>query len=387
MSGSAPRPGRGEWPPRRWGGPPPWWPQNQPWPPRGGDDGWRRGAGARIARRIGCALGLALLVVVGVLIGLVWLVLSAIGVVGSAPFGRLFSALALVVGVIAFVIAALVLRRVAGPATSLVTAAQSIEAGDYSARVQVRGPRQLRSLARAFNAMSGRLEAEEARRQSVVADVAHELRTPLTVIRGQAEAIMDGVYPPAPDTMKPILAATDTLETLIDDLRTLALAETGSLRLRREPTDLALLVHDTLTGFRGAAAEQGVTLTAAITAPATVVDADPVRIGGVLRNLVTNALRHTARGGTIRVAVTGNAGGTLHVLVSDDGEGIPPDLLPRVFDRFVKGPRSPGSGLGLAIVRDIVEAHGGTVTARNNPERGTTLEVTLPPEAPVDEVR
>ena len=333
-------------------------------------------------------LGVLLLIAIGALVGLVWLVLNAIGVVGTAPFGRLFSALALVIGVVALVGAGMALRRVAGPATSLVAAAQRIEAGDYSARVPVRGPRQLRSLARAFNAMSGRLEAEEARRQSVVADVAHELRTPLTVIRGQAEAIIDGVYPLAADALKPIVAATDTLETLIEDLRTLALAETGSLQLRREPTDVAHLVTDTLSGFRGAAAEQGVRLTADVSTPAATIDGDPVRLGSVVRNLVTNALRHTRRGGTITVVVSGEGGGAdagaVRVLVSDDGEGIPDDLLPRVFDRFVKGPGSPGSGLGLAIVRDIVEAHGGSVTARNNPQRGATFEVRLPVAAPAD---
>ena len=332
--------------------------------------------------RWGCGIALTLLVMFGAIIaGFVWLVLRALGVLGSAPVGRIPSGIAVVLGVIAIVIAARVLRRVTVPATSLVAAAQRVEAGDYSARVQVRGPRQLRSLARAFNAMSSRLEAEEARRQSVVADVAHELRTPLTVIRGQAEAIIDGIYTPSPERLKPILAATDTLEALIDDLRTLAQAETGSLQLHREPTDLGLLVNETLDAFRGSAAEQGVTLEAHVADPSPVIDGDAVRLGSVLRNLVTNALRHTPRGGTVVAAVDVIPGGVARLTVTDTGDGVPPDLLPRVFDRFVKDPASPGSGLGLAIVRDIVEAHGGTVSARNNPGGGAALEVSLPVDA------
>ncbi|MBV8528515.1 MAG: HAMP domain-containing histidine kinase [Candidatus Dormibacteraeota bacterium] len=364
----------------RWRRAPPWWPQGQEWPPRGADqwrEQWRRG-GQR-AVRWGCAIALAIAVIIlSALAGVVWLILSALGVIGSAPLARIPSGIAVLLGVIAVIIAVQVLRRLGEPATSLVAAAQRIEAGDYSARVPVRGPRQLRSLARAFNEMSSRLEAEEARRQTVIADVAHELRTPLTVIRGQTEAIIDGIYTYSPERLTPILAATDTLEALIEDLRTLAQAETGVLRLHREPTDLGLLVNGTLDAFRGTAAEQGVTLTASIADPSPVVDGDPVRLGSVLRNLVTNALRHTPRGGSIVAAVEGSADGAVQLTVTDSGEGIAPELLSRVFDRFVKDRSSPGSGLGLAIVRDIVEAHGGSVVARNNPAGGATLEVTLP---------
>lgn len=329
--------------------------------------------------RWGCGIALAIVVIIlAALAGVVWLILSGLGVLGSAPLARIPSGIAVLLGVIAVIMAVQVLRRLSEPVTSLVAAAQRIEAGDYSARVSVRGPRQLRSLARAFNEMSSRLEAEEARRQTVIADVAHELRTPLTVIRGQTEALIDGIYAYSPGRLAPILAATDTLEALIDDLRTLAQAETGGLRLQREPTDLGVLVNGTLDAFRGTAAEDGVTLAARIADPSPVVDGDPVRLGSVLRNLVSNALRHTPRGGSIVTAAGGAVDGVVHLTVTDSGEGIPPDLLPRVFDRFVKGRTSPGSGLGLAIVRDIVEAHGGTVTARNNPGGGATLEVTLP---------
>lgn len=363
-------------PPRTpWRRPPPWWPEDQPWPPRGAAE-WPDRA-RRIRRRAGCALLLALIVVGATGTGLVWLILSTAGLVGSPPFGRLISGLALLLGIGALALAVTVLRRLTRPAASLVEAAQRIESGDYSARAPLRGPRELRSVARAFNAMTSRLEAEDARRQSVIADVAHELRTPLTVIRGQAEAIVDGVYPGDAEHLKPILAATTTLETLVADLQTLAVAETGGLQLRREPVDLVVLANETLDGFRAAARERGVALVAGA-ASVPLISVDPVRISAVVRNLVGNALRHTPRGGTVQVTVEPAGAAAVLLAVSDDGEGIAPDLLPRVFDRFVRGPASDGSGLGLAIVRDIIEAHGGTVRARNNADHGATVEVTLP---------
>jgi two-component system sensor histidine kinase BaeS len=330
-----------------------------------------------MVRRIGCAAGVLLLVFAGAMSALVWLVLSAAGVVSAGLFTRVVSAAALVLGVLAVITAVLVVRRLATPAGSLVQAAGRIEAGDYSARAPVRGPRELRSLARAFNAMSSRLEADEARRRSLLADVAHELRTPLTVIRGQAEGIVDGVYPAEPQQMAPILAATGTLEVLVEDLRTLALAEAQILRLNREPVDPAVLVNETLDALRPAASEAGVFLVADTASAVGLVDGDPARLRGVLGNLVSNALRHTPRGGTVRVEASGSPGGA-RITVSDDGEGIPPDLLPRIFDRFVKGPVSTGSGLGLAIVRDVVEAHGGTVSAESTQGVGTAVHVTLP---------
>jgi two-component system sensor histidine kinase BaeS len=364
--------------PRSWrggsGSAPPWWPQDRPWPPHGED--WRR-HGRRVARRVGCAAVLLLLLLGAAGTALTWLLLSATGVVGAAPIGRIVAAVGLLLGIAAVVAAGVALRRLAAPATRLVDAARRIEAGDYSARVPVRGPSELRSLARAFNAMTSRLEADEARRRSVLSDVAHELRTPITVIRGQAEGIIDGVYPGDADHLRPVLSATQTLEVLVDDLRTLAAADTGSLRLNREPVELAILVDEVFAQFTETARAATVRLEAAIDPPGLTVDADSVRLRSALANLVGNALRHTHAGGEVRVDAR-HAGDDVQVLVRDDGDGIPSDLLPRVFDRFVKGAESPGSGLGLAIVRDIVEAHGGTVSATSIPGAGTGIRLTLP---------
>jgi signal transduction histidine kinase len=318
-----------------------------------------------------------LLVLAGTGTALVWLLLSATGAVGSPPFARVISGVVLLLGIGAVLLAALGLRRLTAPAARIVQAAQRIEAGDYSARVPVRGPSELRMVARAFNAMSGRLEADEARRRSVLADVAHELRTPITVIRGQAEGIIDGVYAADAEQLRPVLAATRSLEVLVDDLRTLALAEAGALQLHKEQIDVGILVEDSFSAFRESAGLRHVSLSADVEPPSLTVDADPVRLRSVIANLVGNALRYTHAGGTVRI-VAARAWPEVRITVRDNGDGIPAELLPRVFDRFVKGADSPGSGLGLSIVRDIVEAHGGAVTASSHAGAGTEVVLTIP---------
>jgi two-component system sensor histidine kinase BaeS len=315
------------------------------------------------------------------MVGVVWIVLSLFRVVSSAPLSTALAVTALALGAAVVLVAFLVLRRLAAPVGALIEGAHRIEAGDFSMRVPVRGPADLRSLARALNDMSSRLEAEETRRRSVVADIAHELRTPLTIIRGQAEAIADGMYPADAEHMAPIVTATESLEMLVEDLSTLTLLEGGTLRLRREPIDVGVLVNETLDAFRPDAAAAGVQLTEAVAPHVPAMDADPARMRGVLGNLVSNALAHSKRGGSIRVeGIVSN--GRIRLTVRDHGEGIPADLLPRVFDRFVKGPASTGSGLGLAIVRDVVEAHGGSVEATSTPAAGTAISLTLPVAAP-----
>ena len=232
--------------------------------------------------------------------------------------------------------AILVLRRLAAPVGALIEGAHRIEAGDLSARVPVRGPSDLRSLARAMNDMSSRLEAEETRRRSVLADIAHELRTPLSIIRGQAEAITDGIYPADAEHMAPIVSATELLEMLVNDLSTLTLAESGALRLHREPIDVAVFVNETLSAFGAEARAAGVQLTERVDAGVPPIDGDPGRIRGVLGNLVSNALAHEHAGGTIRVEGV-SADRWVVLTVRDDGTGIPAELLPTGLRSFRQG--------------------------------------------------
>ena len=306
-----------------------------------------------------------------------WLVANVLGLTGAATVIRFGSLALLVMVLLALSGGGRMFRRVARPVSELVDAASQIEAGDLTVRVRERGPREVRSVARAFNEMAEQLEATDAQRRTFLADVTHELRTPLSVIRGRAEGIVDGVYPGDAEHVAPVLEAARTLEGLIEDLRTLALADTGGLTLRREPVDIALLVNETLASFEGAAADASVRLTADLQPDLPVIQADPGRLQSVLSNLVSNAIRHTPSGGSVDVA--GRASGEqLEVSVRDTGEGIAPDLLPNVFDRFVKGSSSSGSGLGLAIARDLVVAHGGAIEAASQPGSGTTIRFKLP---------
>jgi two-component system sensor histidine kinase BaeS len=308
---------------------------------------------------------------------LVGLAAAALGVAGIAWSLRLAAVGALLLGVLGIAGGVAWVRRLAAPVAELVEAAGRIEAGDLGARVAERGPREVRTVARAFNSMSARLDATEARRRSFLADVTHELRTPLSVIRGQAEGIADGLYPGDAAHLAPILGATRSLETLVEDLRTLSLTESASLSLARESVDLAVLVNQTLESFRPRAEAAGVALREQMVEEVPAVDADPARLGSVLANLLSNAIRHTPAGGTVTVSAR-EAGDMVEIEVTDTGTGIPPDLLPNVFGRFVRGPGSEGSGLGLAIARDLVVAHGGTIIVESPPGRGTTFRFTLP---------
>ncbi len=366
--GSGPGPGSGPpWPE----GPEDWrayrremWRRRRP----GGRDGEWRG---RPRPFFGCVFALVFLVVA-------WAVITAIATVfstlGPVP----------VVIAIAIVIAALIalsggFRRSAGTLDSLVDATRRVEAGDYTTRVPSpsRGWRPVRQLVRGFNTMVGRLERDEDQRRTLLNDVSHELRTPLSVISGNLEAMIDGVHPADEPHLTAILEETRVMERLIDDLRTVALSEAGTLPLHREPTDLDLLVVEVVRSFAGASGTAGVTVTADVPSDLPILDVDPVRIREVLSNLVANGVRHTPSGGT--VVVRGEVTSDRVVLrVIDTGPGIDPDLLPHVFDRFAKGADSTGSGLGLAIARHLVAAHGGTLEVEETGSAGTMFRVVLP---------
>jgi two-component system sensor histidine kinase BaeS len=287
-----------------------------------------------------------------------------------------------VIGVIAAVLlSGRTFRRVAGSLDELTEAADRVESGDYSVRVPEpnRGPRPMRNLARGFNEMVARLEVDEAQRRRLLADVSHELRTPLTVVQGNIEAILDGVHEADQAHLAAILEETRVLGRLVDDLRTVALSETGSLPLHREPTDLSVLATDAAGSFRAGADSAGVKLGVEIADDIPLLDVDPVRIREVISNLLANALRHTPSGGSITVdARVGDAKHEVVVTVRDTGSGIEPDLLPHVFDRFAKAPGSRGSGLGLAIARGLVEAHGGSIDVESTQGRGSTFRFRIP---------
>jgi len=273
-------------------------------------------------------------------------------------------------------------RTITRPIDELVDATRRVSHGDYSVRVsRPRGrPRELAELAAGFNTMAERLETNERQRRSLLADVSHELRTPLAVVRGNVEAIVDGIHPADAEHLGAILDETLILSRLVEDLRTVALSEAGTLPLHREPTDLGLLVDEAARAFTTMATADGVSID--VTAPPAdlpLLEIDPVRIREVLDNLVANALRYTRPGGTVTISTTLAAGrGPVLVEVRDTGRGIPADLVGDVFDRFAKSSESRGSGLGLAIARNLIEAHGGTIAVVGGSDPGTTIRFSLP---------
>ena len=337
-----------------------------------------------------------MVVLVGI-VGVLSVVGAFAGAVVSAPgpgghvlrFAATIVVLALIVG---FVRAGVTLRRSARVLDALVDQAARLESGDYAARVSPTSPppRPVADLVRGFNTMATRLEANERQRRTLIADVTHELRTPLTVVAGNVEAILDGVHPADEVHLGAILDETRVLSRLVEDLRTLALSEAGSLSLHREPTDLEVLCADVATAFAAAAEDRGVTIEATVADAVPLLDIDPVRIREVLGNLVANALRHTPAGGRITILATrvvadsaarsgrDPAAGAVEIVVADTGSGIAPDLLPHVFDRFARGSASTGTGLGLSIARGLVELHGGSIAAASTPGGGTTITIRLP---------
>jgi signal transduction histidine kinase len=270
-------------------------------------------------------------------------------------------------------------RRMAGPVEDVLAALGRAADGDFSARVPEHGSPEGRTLARAWNTMAERLQRQDEQRRNLFTDISHELRTPLSVLQGTLEGMRDGIYPRDNEHLALSLEETQTLARLVEDLRTLATADSAGLRLTKAPVDLGDLARDVLAAFGDQAAEAGVTLGfAAEPGPAPVVDADAERLRQVLNNLIGNALRYTPRGGTVRIRCYPAGGDRVGLAVEDSGTGISRDDLPHVFDRFYKSKDSRGTGLGLAIVKSLVQAHGGEIAADSEPGRGTSIRIELP---------
>jgi signal transduction histidine kinase len=366
-------------------GRPAWWPENEEWPPTRG--AWRRvGRRNPFFRRMGCFFfAFAFLAFVG-FFGIVRFILASFVDAPGAPSvdrpGYLFpfAFLAFVLLVFAVGWGARSLRRMFTPLDELYNASERVASGDYSVRVQEKGPPEIHSLMRSFNSMAERLQVSDQQRRNMLADISHELRTPITVIQGNVEGILDGLYPADEARLKSIIEETQILSRLVDDLRTLALAESGALHLKREPTNLGQLIREAVSGFETQANEKDVKIELFL---ANVEDAnvDPQRLGEVLMNLLSNALRYSPRGGDVRIRLSESAVGearSVTISVKDSGSGIDPAILPYVFDRFYKSSDSGGMGLGLSIAKFLVEAHDGKIGAESEPGQGTAISVTIP---------
>ena len=315
------------------------------------------------------------LLIAALLVAVLASVVAAI-VGGHAPPAGITYVVSIVV-VVGLVLAGRAFWRYARTVGTLIDAADRVAEGDYSARVPDLEARQLGRLTTSFNAMTERLESNERRRRDLLADVAHELRTPLQVIRGSIEGMLDGLYPVEPERLRPLLDETLVMARLLEDLRTLSMAEAGVLELHRETVDPRALADDAIEPFRATAEREGVVLETDFGGAPPTIEADPVRVAEILTNLLTNALKHTPRGGGIVVRIAGDGDGAAFA-VEDDGHGIPADQLPFVFDRWTTSDRTRGSGLGLAIAKRLAEAHGGTIQATAGRGGGTTIRFTIP---------
>jgi two-component system sensor histidine kinase BaeS len=355
---------------------PSWWPDGDPWPPVRS-----RPPDARRFRRRLLLFAVALVVP--------WIVVVAVlgaatGVwQGEGPGG--LRGVILGVTVVLGAGTAVAYRRVSRPVGDLLGAAEQVATGDYGVDLEVRGSRELRLLSETFNEMAARLAANEEQRRRFLADITHELRNPLAVLESRIEAQLDGVHPRDDHHVASLLEETRRLGHLVDDLHTLALAETGRLVLQQEVVAFSDLV-DEVVGRHGAQARQrGVALRASIAPGLPKTWLDPARIRQVLDNLLANAIRHTPAGGEVLVEVATLRGPgpgdrpMVRCRVSDAGPGFREDQLGQVFERFTRAGDSRGSGLGLSIARDLVRAHGGTIDAGNDPTTGgASVSFTLP---------
>jgi signal transduction histidine kinase len=272
--------------------------------------------------------------------------------------------------------------RMTRPLTSLQGTAAAVARGHLEARSGLGGRGdEIGSLARSFDAMAADLQATEVARRRFFQDAAHELKTPLAVIDATTAAVIDGVYDHDDRHLATIRDQARLLGRIVDDLRTVSLADAGALPLRSERIVIALLLATSARDVAARARAAGVRVE--VTAPeALTATADPDRLRQVLAALIDNAIRHTPPGGSIRLSAAGTGSDRTRIAVADTGPGIAGDDLPHVFERFYQADpardRTTGtSGLGLAIVRAVVEAHHGTVRAMNDPGGGARFEIEL----------
>ncbi len=295
--------------------------------------------------------------------------------------------LALAVGAVGGTAAAVVLgvvlaRSLIKPLRELTLGARAVAAGALDTQVPIRSSDELGELAAAFNQMNSDLAKARDRRRQLTADIAHELRTPLSIILAQSEGIQDGVLDASGENLSIIREEAQRLERLVEDLRILSLVESGELTLELREYDPAAVIERTATSYQALAREKKIDLEVDAAEGFAEVRIDIDRMGQVLGNLVSNAMRHSTAGGSVVMAVH-ESNGAIEFQVIDSGPGIDPEDLPHIFERFYRGDKSrrrdgAGSGLGLAIAKSLVEAQGGTIRVESQLGQGTTIVLQFP---------
>jgi signal transduction histidine kinase len=300
----------------------------------------------------------------------------------SASINRSLLLTALLTGGLSLGLAILFAYVLMRPVRSLTDTVSAFAEDNLAVRSKIESRDEIGQLAGAFNQMASRLQHSQQLRQALTADIAHELRTPLAVQRANLEAIQDGIYPLTLENLGPVIHQNQLLSQLVEDLRTLALADENSLTLRLESCTLSSLIQQNVEAFRPNMEARQLTLETSLPADCPPLMADPQRISQVITNLLSNSLRHTPPGGQITVALTCNAD-QQQITVHDTGPGIAQEALPHIFERFYRADHSRdrqqgGTGLGLTIAQRLAQAHGGLITAANHSEGGAVFTVVLP---------
>jgi signal transduction histidine kinase len=292
------------------------------------------------------------------------------------------------VGIISFILAIflviisiLLTRRFVNPLADVIFAAREVSSGKLNTRIPMKGPQDLRSLSESFNEMASSLERSDRERRELLADVAHELRTPLSVIRGRLEGIVDGIYAEDGPQVSMALEQAYVMQRLVEDLRLLTLVETRQLPFDKRDVDLANVIRTVIEMFSAEAQEKNISLSFGEQSGDLTAYIDPQRIEQVISNLVGNAIRYVPDGSTIGVTAR-EIDACVQITVHDNGTGIPAEDLPYIFDRFWRKDKSRsratgGTGLGLAIAKQLIEAQGGTIEARNLPAGGLQIVIEL----------
>ena len=291
---------------------------------------------------------------------------------------------AVIGAVLALILGVIISRTLTRPIRELTKATHAISDGDLSQQVPVRTKDELGELAQAFNKMSTELSRSVNTRKQMTADIAHELRTPLSLILGHAEAVHDGVLPPTLDNFEIIREEATRLEHLVNDLRTLSLADAGELSIVPQIIEPERLVNEVASLYQYETRKKNISLDVNVASPLSTIEVDPGRMTQVLTNILDNATRHTPAGGHITLSAK-QLEETVEFAIQDSGPGVPADVLERIFERFYRTDSSRqrdsdtgGSGLGLAIAKSIVQAHGGQLSAESEPGQGLKIIISLP---------
>ncbi|MCP4420625.1 MAG: HAMP domain-containing histidine kinase [Chloroflexi bacterium] len=282
---------------------------------------------------------------------------------------------------IAFILGIVLARTISRPVQELTEATRAVAQGELGCQVPVRTQDELGNLAASFNQMSADLAHANQQRRQMTADIAHDLRSPLSVIMGYTEALDDDKLDGSPEIYHIMHKQALLLNHLIDDLRTLSLADAGKLPLTRQPIPTRELLERAALTHTAQAERKNIALRVDAASDLPLLDVDPDRMAQVLNNLVANALRYTPDGGEIVFTAVSHLN-NIHLQIKDNGSGIDPTDLPHIFSRFYRGDKARAeggeSGLGLAIAKSLVEAQGGTITAESLPNQGTTFTIALP---------